>query len=255
MTQKNTQYRQVAPNFPVMYCPNTVVSDTGIGIPVSARDFSNPSLDYYKCLEQQGSVRWPTTAAFGMPSLPSISPYPVVWYACGSQSSGPWEYVLQVMCGTGTGSIHSVTPAAPPTYGRMRADRLAQIQAAFGFTLRDLARVLGISRAQLYKWLDSAREVQLHEESRTRFNAIAQLAAEWQTLSTAPLNAVAQEPVVGAINIVDLMAQQSLDIGLATNALRQLAKQTVPGLPSVTQELSERGFRRHPSARSLPSDV
>ena len=236
--------------------PSSNVAMPGTGTPDAGRIYLKQSFAHHGCgAIAQGGVHWVTETPDSIPALRSTSSHVLVWSRESADSGNPWRRILHVMYGAGTGSVAYATFGGTNSAGRMRADRLAQIQSAFAFTLQDLARVLCISRAQLYKWLDSEREIQLHEESRDRFNRIAQLASEWRTSSATPLSAVAHEPVLGGSSIVSLMAGPNLDMDLVIAALRELADRTASITPSATQGLQQRGFRRRPSARSLPSDA
>jgi hypothetical protein len=244
----------LAPLPPTTFCSNVVM--TGTGAPDPGRVYLKQGFVQHGCgAISQGGVHWVIETPDSIPALRSTSAHVLIWHPGGADAGNPWRRILQVMYGAGTSSVAPATHGGTHSAGRMRADRLAQIQAAFGFTLQDLAQVLGVSRAQLYKWLDPEREVQLHGESRARFNQIAQLASEWRTLSAVPLSTVAHEPVLGGTSIVSLMAEPNLDVSLVTAALRELADRTASITPSVTEGLRQRGFRRRPSARSLPSDA
>jgi hypothetical protein len=138
--------------------------------------------------------------------------------------------------------------------GKLRTDRLAKIQAAFGFSIQTLADVLRLSRAQLYKWLDPEKDIQLQQESRDRLQQIENLAARWLELSNASLNIVAREPLESGDNIIGLMSRARLDLPSIEAALDHMAGRVSLIPPSLSQQMRVRGFTRRPSAGSLPSD-
>jgi hypothetical protein len=145
-------------------------------------------------------------------------------------------------------------PSSMRTAAELRVERFSYIQSAFEFPIQTLAQVLQISRAQLYKWLDREKEIHLHENSRDRLIALEGLASYWLSLSKTPLSSVAYEPLPGGGDIINLMSEADLNIDSVQVAMRTLAD-TAGVLPkSITQQMHERGFKRRPSARSLPSD-
>jgi hypothetical protein len=137
---------------------------------------------------------------------------------------------------------------------RGRSERLALIQAAFGFPMQTLARVLQVSRAQLYKWIDPQKEIQLHEESRTRLLAIEALANLWVSLSKTPLDKLAREPLPKGADVLRLLSKRQLDEEAVANAFRGLVESAVVRPKTITQQMSEHGFARRSTPRFLPSD-
>lgn len=232
------------------YRSNVVMS--GTSAPDRAPFFLKRCFSWHTTSIESG-VSWVYEVQNKIPALCQTAPHIFLWQRWDYETSDPWRVVLHERYGAGTSSVSCTTVESAHAAGQIRADRLAQIQAAFGFSLQDLARVLGISRAQLYKWLDSEREIQLHEESRNRLSQILELASDWRGLSPLTLNTFAHEPVPGASDIVSLMSQQDLNMGTLRIGLHHLASRTTPR--TATEQLGERGFRRRQSASSLPSDA
>jgi len=227
---------------------------TGTGAPDHAPFFLKRCLvHHWYTTPVESGVGWVYEVQDKIPALCQTAPHILLWQRWAYEINDLWRVVLHERYGAGTSSVPCTAVESAPAAGQIRADRLAQIQSAFGFSLQDLARVLGISRAQLYKWLDSQREIQLHEDSRNRLNQILELASEWRRLSSVTLNTFAHEPVPGASDIVALMSQLELDMATLRLALHHLAARTTPR--TTTEQLRERGFRRRPSANSLPSDA
>lgn len=137
---------------------------------------------------------------------------------------------------------------------RLRVERLSLLQAAFGFTVQDLASVLGITRPQLYKWLDVAIDVKLQESSRVRMAAVERIAKEWMARSVAPLSSVSKEPLEAGGTAFTLMSAEAINDAAVIAAFDELAVK-LQGQPKTrSQRLREAGFTRRVSARSLPSD-
>lgn len=227
---------------------------TGTGAPDYAPFFLKRCLvHHWHTTPVESGLGWVYEVQDKIPALCQTAPHILLWQQWAYEVNDLWRVVLHERYGAGTSSVPCTTVESAPAAGQIRADRLAQIQSAFGFSLQDLARVLGISRAQLYKWLDPEREIQLHEDSRGRLNQILELASEWRRLSPLALNAFAHEPVPGASDIVALMSRPELDMDALRLGLHHLTARTTPR--TATEQLRERGFRRRPSASSLPSDV
>jgi hypothetical protein len=134
-----------------------------------------------------------------------------------------------------------------------RVHRLVAIQGALGLSTQALAQVLQISRAQLYKWIDPSRIIELQQASVKRLTSLEALASKWASTSSMPLSAVAYEPVMGDRTIIDLLSSDSLDDAEIHNAFSSLAQRASGQGPSLTDRLKRAGFRaRRPGP--LPSD-
>lgn len=144
--------------------------------------------------------------------------------------------------------------AGPSAAARVRVERLSAIQAILGFSTSDFARALGLSRPGLYKWLDVTSNLKLQEANRERLAAIERISKQWRQRSTAPLSSVADEPIADGRTVLSLLLADQLDetaiVGAYEGLLAKLA-----GMPkSRSQKLADAGFKRRPSAKSLPSD-
>lgn len=137
---------------------------------------------------------------------------------------------------------------------RWRVERLSALQATFGFTIQDLAAVLGITRPQLYKWLDAANDIKLQEASRARLATVERIAKEWASRSKAPLSSVSKEPLLAGGTAFGLMSADVIDAAAVIGALDELIAKLHEQPKSRSQRLREAGFTRRPSVRALPSD-
>lgn len=135
---------------------------------------------------------------------------------------------------------------------RFRVERLTVLQAAFGFTTQDLAAILGISRQQLYKWLDAASDVQLQEASRTRLSTVERIAEKWTSRSMAPLSSVSREALAGGSTVFTMLSADIIDEAVIVIAFNELVGKLQTKPKSRSQRLREAGFTRRVS--SLPSD-
>lgn len=148
----------------------------------------------------------------------------------------------------------SAVPRQTTDTARWRVERLSELQATFGFTIQDLAAVLGITRPQLYKWLDAANDIKLQEASRARLAAAQRIAKEWASRSKTPLSAVSKEPLEAGGTVFDMLAAEAINEKLVLGAFNQLMAKIEQKPQSHGQRLREAGFTRRQSARSLPSD-
>lgn len=137
---------------------------------------------------------------------------------------------------------------------RWRVERLSSLQAAFGFTIQDVAAVLGITRPQLYKWLDAANEIKLQEASRTRLATVERIAKEWLSRSPVPLGALSKEPLKAGGTVFELLSAVAISEGTVIGALDELVGKLEERPKTRSQRLREAGFTRRPSVRSLPAD-
>ena len=136
--------------------------------------------------------------------------------------------------------------------GTQRVQRLTRIQAAFGFSIKTLADILRRSRTQLYKWLDPEEAVDLQGESLQRLQQIARLAERWLTESAVPLDSVAREPLSSSNTIVDLLVAPVLSEDAINAGFKYLSELTKTRPPSLSQQLTARGFERRKI--KLPDD-
>lgn len=136
--------------------------------------------------------------------------------------------------------------------GALRVQRLARIQAAFGFPIKVLAEILRRSRTQMYKWLDPEEAVDLQGESLQRMQRIASMAERWLTESAAPLDSIAREPLPSGGTIVELLSAAELDEEAIAAGFKYLADLTKAKPQTLSQQLAARGFGRRKI--TLPDD-
>lgn len=136
----------------------------------------------------------------------------------------------------------------------LRVKRLAAIQAALGFTTQDLAAVLGLSRPQVYRWLDATDDVRLQDAKRQRLAAVERMARAWQERSPAPLRSVAHEPLSGGQSLFGLLSAPAIDEPAVRAGFDELEARLNAQPRTLSQRMADAGFKRRPSARSLPSD-
>lgn len=148
-----------------------------------------------------------------------------------------------------SGPVRSTTTAA-----RSRVERLTRLQAAFGFTIRDLAAVLGVTRPQLYKWLDAAIEVKLQEKSRARLSMIERIARAWSSRSSAPLSSVSHEPLPSGDTLYARMCADVVDEAALLRSFDELVCREQQNVGSRSQRLREAGYARRLTAPALVSD-
>jgi len=144
--------------------------------------------------------------------------------------------------------------AAPSAAARLRVERLAALQAALGLSTSDLAQVLGLSRPGLYKWLDASSDVKLQGASRERLAAVERIARQWRERSTAPLSSVSNEPLADGRTVLAMMVANEVDEAAVVGAFDELLAKLAGKSKTRSQKLAEAGFKRRPSAKSLPSD-
>ena len=143
---------------------------------------------------------------------------------------------------------HSSNSAA-----NLRADRLTQIQASFGFPLSALADVLGVARQNLYKWLDATKDITLQESNRKRLAIVERLARTWRDQCAAPLVSVAYEPLADGRTVMQMLKGEVVEEEVI-GVFEELARKLRDKPKSLSQRMAEAGYTRRPSARALPSD-
>jgi hypothetical protein len=143
---------------------------------------------------------------------------------------------------------------APSAAARLRVERLVALQAILGLSTSDLAQSLGRSRPILYKWLDASSDVQLQEASRDRLAVVERIARQWHERSTAPMSSVAHEPLADGRTVLAMMVADQVDEVAVVGAFDELLAKLASKPKTRSQKLADAGFKRRPSANSLPSD-
>lgn len=197
-----------------------------------------------------------------IPSVTKVMPVNASWPTTGpGPSVDPDEYQAKNSWARWAGQAadalqrdvskerHRSTAAA-----RLRVERLSVLQAAFGFTIQDLAAVLDITRPQLYKWLDVANDIKLQEASRVRLATVERIAKEWTSRSRAPLSSAGKEPLNAGGMAFEMLTADAIDEAAVIAAFDELMARLQAKPKSRSQRLREAGFSRRPSVRSLPSD-
>ena len=183
---------------------------------------------------------WPTTVTAVVDSAPGDA-QGASWEQWDEQARKAFERAT---------TQQRVTTAA----ARLRVERLAAIQAALGFTTQDLAAVLGLSRPQLYRWLDAADDVRMQDAKRQRLAAVERVAKAWQERSPAPLRSVAHEPLADGSTLFARLSAETIDEPALRAAFDELMVKMQVRSKTLSQRLADAGFKRRPSIRSLPSD-
>lgn len=132
---------------------------------------------------------------------------------------------------------------------RLRVERLSALQAAFGFTIQDLAAVLDITRPQLYKWLDAAIDIKLQETSRVRLTAAERIAKEWTSRSSAPLSSVSKEPLNAGRTVFEMLTSDAVDEAAVIAAFDELIARL--GKAAISEPASPCGGICAPSVSAL----
>ena len=143
---------------------------------------------------------------------------------------------------------------APSAAARLRVGRLNALQAALGLSTSNLAQALGLSRPGLYKWLDASSDVKLQGASRERLAAVERIAKQWRERSTAPLSSVSNEPLADGRTVLAMMVADQVDEAAVVGAFDEFLGKLAGKSKTRSQKLAEAGFKRRPSAKSLPSD-
>ena len=148
----------------------------------------------------------------------------------------------------------AIANAAPSATARLRVERLAALQATLGLSTSNLAQVLGLSRPGLYKWLDVSSDVKLQGASRERLAAVERISKLWRERSKAPLSSVSNEPLADGRTVLAMMVADEFDEDAVIGAFDELLAKLVGKPKTRSQKLADAGFKRRPSAKSLPSD-
>lgn len=131
----------------------------------------------------------------------------------------------------------------PSAAARYRVERLTSLEAALGMSKQELADVLRISRAGLYKWLDESHDVKLQEGNAARLSQLGRIATAWQRRTPLPLSAVKHEEVNGT-TILAMLTAEELDEKSIVGALDEVLSRVKNRPKSPSQRLADAGFKR-----------
>lgn len=143
-------------------------------------------------------------------------------------------------------------PVTLRSAGELRAERLAAIQSSLGAPIQDLAKLLSISRPQLYKWLDVSNALQMQAASRQRLDHVEELAEHWRSLSPQPLWPLLRN---GYESLLESLYVAQPDISVIKARMTETAQCLSQVPKSRSQLLREAGFMARPSSRALSSDA
>lgn len=136
---------------------------------------------------------------------------------------------------------------------RRRVERLVNIQGALGVSMQLFAQMLGISRAQLYKWMDPTRDVELQQASVRRLGIVERLAKKWSVASAAPLSSVLDELTSTGKSLRETLTAPDLDEAQLDAALRSAEEAERAKPLTVSQRMRAAGFRSRRTP-ALPDD-
>jgi hypothetical protein len=129
------------------------------------------------------------------------------------------------------------------------------IQAVLGLSVPDFAQILGLSRSDLYEWLDASKDMKLHEASWERLAVVERIAMHWRERTAAALRSVVNEPLAGGRTALSMMVADAIHEAAIVGALDELAGKLRGKPKSRCQKLADAGFTPRPSARALPTDA
>jgi hypothetical protein len=175
----------------------------------------------------------------------------VLWRSPTTTSGAHWAEATSEPLGERAWQDSRPMPSAS---ARLRVERLAAIQAALALPIQALADVLDISRPGLYKWLDASKDIKLQETNRQRLASAERLAKLWRQRSNAPLSAVIYEPLARGRTALQMLTDEHLDEAAIIGAFDELVDKLQAKPKSLGRRMTEAGFTRRKSRRSLPED-
>ncbi len=120
-------------------------------------------------------------------------------------SSTTWEDLFVTLRDQSLSTDKSKEKAAP-VYSA--ADLVAEIKAALGINITQLAAIAKVSRQTIYDWLDDG---QINQVNYQRLFDIKQICADWQSLASTPVSRLLHAKNADHISLIDLLEQEVLD--------------------------------------------
>lgn len=177
---------------------------------------------------------------------------------------------LLLLLGTGGhGDVHALrqypaqsftTPApeaTPAPTAQSIAERVTAIKAAFGLTISQLAKVLGVERQTIYDWMDEEHPRQIQGYKQKRLAAMQRLAVQWNQLCPWPTGKGMATYAVDGDTLLELLSADALDETRLQTVMRGLSEQVKAEWKrkeerSLAHRLRKQGFQpvRESSVRS-----
>lgn len=150
---------------------------------------------------------------------------------------------------------HPATPKVVPAVQSL-AEQVSTIKAAFGLTISQLAKVLGVERQTIYDWMDEDHPRQIQGHKQKRLTAIQRWAIQWNTLCPWPAGKGMTTYAVDGDTLLDVLSADVLDEARLSSVMRRLSEQVnVEWQRKEERSLGEQARRRgfQPHGQSLRS--
>ena len=140
---------------------------------------------------------------------------------------------------------------------RTPADMVAAVKAAFGLSVSQFARIMGVQRPTVYAWLDEEGGPEaLRAANRDRLLQLTALAEEWNRRSSASARGVLERHVIDGKTLLEWLAQEPVNIDAARRAIasaaQALKREREGRKPSLAERLKAKRFPEVPSSRRGP---
>ena len=109
-----------------------------------------------------------------------------------------------------------------PSNNNELKDTLANIQAAFGGSTRDLADILRVRKETMYAWI--REETVPNKQNIVRLQELARMADDWNKLSPYPAKPAIKVKLCGDRSLLDLLTDEFLEHQKIKRAMPEVAK-------------------------------
>lgn len=122
-------------------------------------------------------------------------------------------------------------------------EKLAGIRRYLSMTVTDLAKVLRVGRPTVYSWLRD--DADLRAEHAQRLETIYRIARKWRTMSSRPVGAFLNQPLMAGETPLSLLSARTVDELAVQRAFSQIrnASSRTTRRPSVLEAAKHRGFK------------
>ncbi len=161
------------------------------------------------------------------------------------------QYPAQDSTASTAGVTHLIPlGTAPAPVAQSLAERVSQIKAAFGLTISQLAKVLGVERQTIYDWMDEENPRQIQEQKRERLAAMQRLAVQWNALCQWPAGKGITYTTLDGDTLLNLLSADVPDETRLQPVMRGLSEQVKAERQrkeerSFGEQARRRGFQPH----------
>jgi hypothetical protein len=147
----------------------------------------------------------------------------------------------------------SAAPQKPEMQVRTIPDQVAEVKAAFGLSVSQLAAVMGVKRPTIYSWFNDEGTQTLRRANRERIFELSHYASEWNERSLVSAQKYISVDLTGDGSLLELLCKPALirnEIYRAFDAMLEAFKKSdKSAIRGIGARLRDKGYAEIPRDR------